>query len=90
MADFTGFLPQVSIDGGSSWTTPLNPAVTGSVLAEASPANQCLSYTTIIPTDGSYSPGKVDNAAVLFRVKDYSSTQAAMRDASDTVTVKAP
>ena len=91
VADFQGYLPQVSVDGGKSWALPLDPAVAGSVLADSKgAAAQCLSYTTIIPRDGSYSPGASDNASVLFRVKDYSSTQATMRDVSDSVTVLAP
>jgi len=91
VADFTGYVPAVSIDGGKTWGTPLDPVVTGSVPSQAQgAAAQCLSYTTIIPADGSYTPGDKENASVLFRVKDYNSSQANMRDVSDTVTILAP
>lgn len=82
--DFTGFVPQVSIDGGETWTTLSN----GSVEAVASGGEfQCFFHKTVVPEDGSWTPDGTDNEAVVFRVKDYSSVQASMRATSGTVTI---
>jgi len=82
--DFSGYIPQVSINNGTSYTE----LVTASILADASGAvNQCFSYQTIVPIDGSYTPGDTTNSTVIFRVKDYNSSQAAMRSAAPAVTV---
>jgi hypothetical protein len=88
VADFSSYDVYASVNGGQDWTQlNLDESVPkGSESDEA----QCFSYTTIVPKDGSFTPDGEDNAALMFRIKDYSSTKAIHRDASDSLTVLAP
>lgn len=84
IADFTGFVPQVSADAGNAYTD----IVEGSILVEDnSVASQCFTYEYVVPADGSLTPGSKNNDGVIFRVKDYSLTSPSMRDVSEAVTV---
>lgn len=83
--DFTGFVPGISLDNGTTWKALTN----GSVEADdAGPENQCITARVVVPEDGSWTPDGTD-LDVLFRVKDYSSTNAQMRDVSESVTILA-
>jgi hypothetical protein len=84
IADFTGFVPQVSADAGNAYMDIIDT----SIIAEADgPDAQCFSYDYVVPEDGSLTPDDTDNDAVIFRIKDYSITTPNMRDASEAVTV---
>lgn len=78
VTDFTGFVPQISLNNGQSYTE----LVSESILAEAAPEFQCFSYEVVIE-DAWKSAG---NQAIL-RVKDYSS-KATMRDAAPNITIQ--
>ena len=84
ISNFTGFLPQASADGGSSFIN----LTTASVLAPSmTPINQCLSVRVLVPAGNLLILGGVQNSSVVFRVRDYTTTYPTLRANSPAVTV---
>ncbi len=80
VTDFTGYRIQASTTGGAEYTE----LSTESILPTGSDDNQCLSFDVVIPSDGSLS------GDVIFQIRDYNSSAADMRDASESVAIPAP
>ncbi len=85
VTDFSGFRPQISLDGGTSF----KELADSSVWSGPTPTSQCLSYPVVIQADSLFMPNASDNANVMIRIRDYSASSPTMRATTPAITILA-
>lgn len=84
VADCTGWNPEVSLDGGTSFSVLSKGSITTNDLSKDT---QCFEFEYTVPSDKSWLVNGKANDQVIFRIQDYTNKTSSWRSDSDTLTV---